>query len=304
MLFKKKKKRDQPVQCPVCRWEPDGGKHWKCTCGHRWNTFDTKAKCPNCKTQWEDTWCPNCGNSTPHDDWYQTQKDSSAIELSGDPELLAKKAKLEARLTDYKIYMPMITHLPYLDHSRETFKSPFEAACRMIILYTISYSVHFLDERLDLIAWLKHEGLWEKVSPDEKNYLTDPSPDQQVLINLSWRIEGAMTLAWCLNKVDTLPRIDQQDNEAELEAFQEIMPGFGESLQPFLSNLQYRSLDEIYEENLLNELATAYFRDLLFSGNKDTTSINRSMSFERHRTLNWLRSFMQITGWDETDTST
>jgi hypothetical protein len=74
--------------------------------------------------------------------------------------------------------------------------------------------------------------------------------------------------------------------------------------------LEYRSLDEIYEENLLNELATSYFRDLLFNGKEDATTINRAISFERHKTLNWLRTFYEgddeVTGelWDDVDTST
>ena len=78
----------------------------------------------------------------------------------------------------------------------------------------------------------------------------------------------------------------------------------------FLSEVEYRSFDEIYEENLLNEMATSYFRDLIFNGKKDETKINRNTSFERHEALNWLRTSYddheEITGelWDNVDTST
>lgn len=78
----------------------------------------------------------------------------------------------------------------------------------------------------------------------------------------------------------------------------------------FLSQLKYRNFEEVYEENLLNELITSYFRDLMFNGNNDLTRINRSVSFERHKVLNWLRTYFEeeaeVSGelWDNTDTST
>jgi len=81
-------------------------------------------------------------------------------------------------------------------------------------------------------------------------------------------------------------------------------------LLPFLTQLEYRDFNEIYEENLLNELVTTYFRDLMFSNMNDETKINRFTSFERHQVLNWLRTYYvgntEATGelWDEVDTAT
>lgn len=65
------------IICPKCDWKPDGGAHWTCDCGHRWNTFDTAGRCPNCKKIWKDTQCPGpqepggCGQWSPHIDWYR-----------------------------------------------------------------------------------------------------------------------------------------------------------------------------------------------------------------------------------------
>ena len=65
------------ICCPKCEWEPDGGSHWVCTCGHHWNTFDTCGKCPQCSRTWEDTQCPGpgfpggCGSWSKHVDWYK-----------------------------------------------------------------------------------------------------------------------------------------------------------------------------------------------------------------------------------------
>lgn len=64
------------VACPKCKWEPNGGAHWMCSCGHIWNTFKTAGKCPKCDKKWADTQCPGpgdpggCGAWSKHIDWY------------------------------------------------------------------------------------------------------------------------------------------------------------------------------------------------------------------------------------------
>ena len=65
---------DVKIACPHCAWEPDGRPYWQCHCGHSWDTFETAARCPNCKFQHETTQCIDgaggCGQSSPHLDWY------------------------------------------------------------------------------------------------------------------------------------------------------------------------------------------------------------------------------------------
>ena len=63
------------IACPKCNWEPDGGPHWWCFCGHSWNTFETSGKCPKCSKIWADTQCPShaggCDSWSKHIDWYR-----------------------------------------------------------------------------------------------------------------------------------------------------------------------------------------------------------------------------------------
>jgi hypothetical protein len=67
------------ILCPKCDWEPDGGPHWECTCGHHWNVFDTGGKCPSCSKIWIETQCPSniggCNAWSPHIDWYRNLDD-------------------------------------------------------------------------------------------------------------------------------------------------------------------------------------------------------------------------------------
>ncbi len=66
--------REMHIACPQCGWEPDGGAYWSCHCGHRWNTFETAGRCPQCGQHWKDTQCVphkgGCWAWSPHIDWY------------------------------------------------------------------------------------------------------------------------------------------------------------------------------------------------------------------------------------------
>ncbi len=67
--------KEVKIECPKCGWEPDGGAYWQCTCGCIWNTFETAARCPQCKKQWKYTACiphrGGCPEKSPHLDWYK-----------------------------------------------------------------------------------------------------------------------------------------------------------------------------------------------------------------------------------------
>lgn len=292
------------IECPACGWNADGDAHWTCTCGHTWNTFDTKGKCPNCKIQWEETYCPICEEPSPHKDWYIETTKSSTNYTPEVLDLMRRKKNLEDRLVSLGITNYKIKHLPYLDFTKEKFQSPYESGCRLLILYGISYAIHNLDDREKIISWFKREKLWDKVSKKEKDLLNTKTLNEDALIELSWRMEAAIVLAWALNILDKINSIDIDVTDETMEDFVKNMPELGNPTKDFLSELKFRGLEEIYEENLLNELATTYFRDLMFNGKSDETKINRMISFERHYALNWLRKFSGIEEWDETDTST
>jgi serine/threonine protein kinase len=58
------------IFCPNCQWQPRKEDAWSCTCGYRWNTFETKGVCPACSYRWQETACPSCGVTSAHSDWY------------------------------------------------------------------------------------------------------------------------------------------------------------------------------------------------------------------------------------------
>ncbi len=66
---------DRRIRCPRCGWTPRSGDRWMCTCGHAWNTFDTRGRCPGCGRRWRHTQCLSCGAWSPHEKWYAEEPD-------------------------------------------------------------------------------------------------------------------------------------------------------------------------------------------------------------------------------------
>ena len=56
--------------CPSCRTAPPLGAYWKCQkCEQPFDTFATRATCPNCAAQYSGTRCLDCGVSSPMQSW-------------------------------------------------------------------------------------------------------------------------------------------------------------------------------------------------------------------------------------------
>ncbi len=75
------------IRCPACNWQPGRNSTWCCVsaghpeyfsggCGHAWNTFDTRGRCPTCRYQWLYTSCLSCGIWSLHEDWYERESDT------------------------------------------------------------------------------------------------------------------------------------------------------------------------------------------------------------------------------------
>jgi DNA-directed RNA polymerase subunit RPC12/RpoP len=62
--------RRDGFQCPSCNTAPPVGEYWKCSnCGQAFDTFQTGAVCPNCRTQFPSTRCLDCGHLHPMNQW-------------------------------------------------------------------------------------------------------------------------------------------------------------------------------------------------------------------------------------------
>jgi Zn-dependent protease len=62
--------RREGFACPACETKPPIGAFWKCgRCGQPFDTFQTRAACPHCATQFAVTKCLDCGAVHPMSEW-------------------------------------------------------------------------------------------------------------------------------------------------------------------------------------------------------------------------------------------
>jgi hypothetical protein len=70
--------RTPAIRCPKCGWRPGRADRWQCSCGHLWNTFETRGVCPACAKIWTETCCLACLRWSPHEEWYERGGGASA----------------------------------------------------------------------------------------------------------------------------------------------------------------------------------------------------------------------------------
>lgn len=70
MLRQEKQPRRMGFACPGCRNAPPLGARWKCgRCEQVFDTFETRAVCPNCTAECSNTTCGFCGKQYPMSEW-------------------------------------------------------------------------------------------------------------------------------------------------------------------------------------------------------------------------------------------
>ncbi|MES2267611.1 MAG: DUF4272 domain-containing protein [Bacteroidota bacterium] len=222
--------------------------------------------------------------------------------MNSQQELLKRKKIILNKLSGYGITDVDISYLPYLAFSEDSFQTSQDVGRRMLILWALSELAYEPENSSGVEAWLRKANLWDSVSEHEKTLIFGEKT-KEVLINMSWGIEAVFVLAWALNLAEEIPNLNSDFREADFEGFINKFP-IDEDPAVFLEGLNYRDKEEIFVENIVNELVTSHLRDLMLNGNETKPNFNATASFERHRVLNWVRKFSGISDWDETDTST
>lgn len=230
--------------------------------------------------------------------------------------LTGRKHRIEHRLKERGIHNYTIKYLPYLEYDSSEFATAREIGIRMIILSQVAYVPHETEAGPRIKAWLEAENLWTYVTQKEKKLFEGEKTDTRTMIDFSWEVESAYTLAWCVNLIPSLHEPIKPLDDDQIELFvskmytvdpnpiYNIIPFLTSPIERYLRKLTLRNPEEIFEENIVNELATTYFRDIMISQKKNESDINIPVSFQRHKALNWVRRFEGITDWDHVDTST
>lgn len=186
-------------------------------------------------------------------------------------------------------------HLPPVESEAETIiRTPREIAERVTIL-TLTNMVafgHITGE--DATDYLQAYHLWDLVTPNEKEFLANPTEEKKM--HETWKCEGIWTLMWALGKVDEL------GSPCELCDLGDIPAGdypiqSGKDPNDFIHSItKSRSKTEILDENDLYYRLDWACVDARINGTEP--GVNPGLVYERHYALNWLINYSEQE-WDD-----
>jgi hypothetical protein len=188
-----------------------------------------------------------------------------------------------------------------------------EVARRMLALWVVVLRSEGMprDEALALVERL---GLREAVSPEERNFLRDPEPDEDTCAKLEWRLESIWVLLWALGRIEAL---DWPNGMCDVPRLVELIKPY-ESDLTLTSGARMRPKAEVLDAQDLTMRVHWAIRDAWLKSRVVPEGLDWSAEGElvpvttcpavgvveqRHHTLNWLVRFLDAE-WDEVDTPT
>ena len=211
----------------------------------------------------------------------------------------ALKRKLQTEKFLKSINVPTIEHLPMIEEENEVkIRKPNEIAERILILTYLNYVSEEPDSKIEVVDFMKSNGLWDKVSPDEKSLFESKELTHQEHINISWRSEAIWALLWTINKVK---KIELPLEEIHIMDIVSKLPEFMSDPSEFTSSATTRTVTELLDfSDLTYRIHWATRRSEL--NNEKSVDFNPSIVMERHYAINWVTYYAEE--WDEITTDT
>ncbi len=203
----------------------------------------------------------------------------------------------------------------FQDEIADQIRSADAVARRCIVLHGVLAAGHGVP-RDQIVTWLRAEGLWDAVSPDESAFLLSKSPTRQQRINATWRAEALFPLLWSLSLIPDLPSPQQI---CDVQLIQHVLPPLFEPVAELISSARLRSDSEIHAAN--EEIYQIHWRirDAQLRGQPTppgklprmphddceppVESYHSGVVQERHHALNWLIGYCGQ-DWDDIATDT
>lgn len=158
-----------------------------------------------------------------------------------------------------------------------------EVAERIIVLTYLSCVVTDPSLQQEVMRFLIHEKLWDKVSPSEKIIFHKTRFTQDEVLTVLWRAESILILMWVIGKVDSL---ELPIEETLLTDILPMLPGFFESTENFRNTASIRSTSEILDHSDLNfRINWLIMRQ---RGGLQTLPFHPAIAYERYYSLNWV----------------
>ena len=227
------------------------------------------------------------------------------LEMNRPEETEADKARAQRSIAILKK-----KSIPYIEQLRSeiteeeaTLKSRLEMVQRAAALFAVSvYSEVMLSEdgsREKALFYLdKADNIYGAktcLTPAEKAYLENPSPEQQECIQFVWRYEGIGVLLWAAGVVDDLPYPSEIIDVPVLAAIFWQHKGIGDLLKKGYA----RKPEEILDKADLNMRYDWACVDARIHGKEAPASLDSGVVAERHYAFNWITGANDGAAWDD-----
>jgi hypothetical protein len=212
----------------------------------------------------------------------------------------AEQRKKETEKLLKSLDIPYIDHLPLIEEENEVkIRTAQEIAERILILVYLAYVSEVPEEKENVIAFLKANFLWDKVSPGEEELFQKDELTDQDVVNISWRSEAVWLLLWTIKKVD---KLELPTEQVEISEIVSRLPEFLTDPSEFIKTAILRPTTEILDISDLTYRLHWATRNADLS--KQTMPVNLSLSIimERHYAINWVTYYAEE--WDEITTDT
>ena len=157
--------------------------------------------------------------------------------------------------------------------------------------------------------WTRQFGIHDYFSDSERTFFDETAPDQQAIVNFSWRAEALVSLVWSLGGLQEMPPLSEQFWVLDCD----FIEAATKNPNSFRLSASKRSSDEIQEMEgfLYHQHWRVRDKQLGFNvgagyalepGELPVDELNSSVVLERRYGMSWVVGFGE--DWDDVPTDT
>lgn len=202
--------------------------------------------------------------------------------------------------------VPVNENLPAIEGDEDAaIRSKDEVIDRLLALtYSSVYAELARDQSVQAaregLAWFAGRyGVDALLSPKEKAFVAADAPEEQDVIDYVWRYECLWVAAWALSLI---PELSYPEAICDVARLTEIISQF-KSRDDIFKKTKLRAKAELLDQTDLIYRYDWACIDAMLREEAAPAHLNGEVVLERHRFLNWLRSYDGV-DWDDVQTDT
>ena len=216
------------------------------------------------------------------------------------PDARERKARSEAELARLGIQVPA-TLPPVIGEAEVELRQASEVGQRTLALFVVALRAESLGTGKEIpTAELREQRptAFRLLTPNEASFLDAAAPEQQQIVNFTWRYEALFLLQWALGLVPDLPH---PSRVCDVRTVARMMLDTSE--EDVLARAALRPTAAVLDALDLHFRLHWAVRQARLDGKDGAKDVDAGVILERHHALNWLVRF-EDADWDDVDTPT